>query len=202
MKWESLEPIRGEYELGARRGVHRLRRGQRPEGARPRARLEQPIADWLTRASPTARSATKSFACLLRNHITNVVTHFKGKIWQWDVVNEAASDPWDSPPAIHLKGFWAQHLGGLHRRRLPLGPRRGPQGTAVLQRLQHRGVRSGGASDKTQFVYSMAKQLRASGVPIDGVGSQGHLGTQYGNYDAFRCPTCSSASPTSAWQRL
>ncbi len=57
-------------------------------------------------------------------HITDVVTHFKGEIWQWDVVNEA--------------------------------------------------------------VYNMVKRLRAQGVPIDGVGSQGYLGTEYGNHGPFQ----------------
>jgi len=42
------------------------------------------------------------------------------------------------------------------------------------------------ANDKTQFVFDMVQQLRAAGVPIDGMGSQGHLGTQYGNYDTFQ----------------
>jgi len=44
----------------------------------------------------------------------------------------------------------------------------------------------GGDGDKTAFVYRMAKQLLAQHVPIDGIGSQGHLGTQYGNYDALQ----------------
>lgn len=39
-----------------------------------------------------------------------MVTHFKGRIWQWDVVNEAVSDPWDTPSTLHYRGFWAQHL--------------------------------------------------------------------------------------------
>ncbi|MFU8850261.1 endo-1,4-beta-xylanase [Micromonospora sp. SL1-18] len=37
------------------------------------------------------------------------------------------------------------------------------------------------ANDKTQFVYEIARDLLAKRVPIDGVGSQSHPGTQYGN---------------------
>ena len=44
----------------------------------------------------------------------------------------------------------------------------------------------GGPKDKVQFLYNEVKKLLSQGVPIDGIGSQGHLGTQYGNYDALQ----------------
>ena len=189
MKWEVARADPGHVQLGP---------GRRADRTSPaRTTSASAVTCWSgttscrpgsPTASPTARSATTSSAQLLHKHITDVVTHFKGKIWQWDVVNEAVSDPWDSPATIHLKGFWAEHLGpGLHRRRVPLGPRRRPERAAVLQRLQHRGVRRRRTRPtRRSFVYNMVKQLRPQGVPIDGVGSQGHLGTQYGNYDALQ----------------
>ena len=43
-----------------------------------------------------------------------------------------------------------------------------------------------GPLDKTEFVYQMVRSLRAQGVPVDGVGSQAHLSTRYGNYSPLQ----------------
>ena len=117
-----------------------------------------------------------------------MVNHFKGKIWQWDVVNEAVSDPWDSPPTLHYKGFWAEHLGpGYIADAFRWARAADPKALLFYNDYNIEAFGSGDpADDKTQFVYNMAKALRAQGVPIDGVGSQGHLGTQYGNYDTLQ----------------
>jgi endo-1,4-beta-xylanase len=188
MKWESLEPTRGTYNwapadelIAFAERNHQLVRGHVLV-------WHNQLPAWLTAGVADGSISDAELRTLLKNHITNVVKHFKGKIWQWDVVNEAVSDPWDTPSTLHYKGFWAQHLGsGYIADAFRWARAADPKALLFYNDYNIEAFGSGDSgNDKTQFVYEMVKQLRAAGVPIDGVGSQGHLGTQYGNYDTFQ----------------
>ncbi|RKR92009.1 endo-1,4-beta-xylanase [Micromonospora pisi] len=188
MKWESLEPTRGTYNWGP---ADQLIAYAKQNNQRVRGHVlvwHNQLPGWLTTGVADGSIDTAELRDILRNHITTVVKHFKGKIWQWDVVNEAVSDPWDNPPALHYKGFWAQHLGpGYVADAFRWARAADPNALLFYNDYNIEAFGSGNpADDKTQFVYDMVKRLRATGVPIDGVGSQGHLGTQYGNYDTLQ----------------
>ncbi|MEU4478963.1 endo-1,4-beta-xylanase [Micromonospora sp. NPDC023966] len=188
MKWESLEPTRGTYNWAP---ADELVAFAEQHDQRVRGHVlvwQNQLPGWLTGGVADGSISTEELRDILRDHITNVVTHFKGKIWQWDVVNEAVSDPWDNPSTLHYKGFWAQHLGpGYIADAFRWARAADPHALLFYNDYNIEAFGSGNpADDKTQFVYDMAKDLRAQGVPIDGIGSQGHLGTQYGNYGTLQ----------------
>lgn len=188
MKWESLEPTRGTYNWGP---ADQLVAFAKQNNQRVRGHVlvwHNQLPGWLTSGVEDGSISTAELRDILRNHITAVVTHFKGRIWQWDVVNEAVSDPWDTPSTLHYKGFWAQHLGpGYIADAFRWARAADPHALLFYNDYNIEAFGSGDpANDKTQFVYDMAKGLLAQGVPIDGVGSQGHLGTQYGNFDTLQ----------------
>ncbi len=187
MKWEVLEPTRGTYDWTAAdqlitfaKANHQLVRGHVLV-------WQNQLPAWLTDGVTNGTISDAQLRDLLHKHITDVVKHFRGKIWQWDVVNEAVSDPWDSPSTIHLKGFWAEHLGaGYIADAFRWARAADPNALLFYNDYNIEAFGAKDTSDKTWYVYNLAKQLRAAGVPIDGVGSQGHLGTQYGNYQPFQ----------------
>jgi endo-1,4-beta-xylanase len=194
MKWESLEPTRGTYNWGPADTLvdsairnHQLVRGH------VLAWYSQ-LPGWLTAGINDGSIGADELRALLKQHITDVVAHFRGRIWQWDVVNEAVSDPWETPAAIHLGGntgsfkqVFADKLGpGYVADAFRWARAADPKALLFYNDYNIEAFGDGGPGDKTQFVYNMVKQLRADGVPIDGVGSQGHLSTQYGNYDVFQ----------------
>ncbi|MGC4888159.1 endo-1,4-beta-xylanase [Micromonospora sp. DT227] len=188
MKWESLEPTRGTYDWGP---ADKLVAFARQHDQRVRGHVlvwHNQLPAWLTSGVEDGSIDTAELRRILRDHITAVVRHFKGRIWQWDVVNEAVSDPWDTPSTLHYKGFWAEHLGpGYIADAFRWARAADPNALLFYNDYNIEAFGSGNpADDKTQFVYEMARDLRARGVPIDGVGSQGHLGTQYGNYDTLQ----------------
>ncbi|GAB3070905.1 endo-1,4-beta-xylanase [Micromonospora schwarzwaldensis] len=188
MKWESLEPTRGTYDWAP---ADELVAFARQHHQRVRGHVlvwHNQLPAWLTSGVEDGSIDTAELRRILRDHITAVVRHFKGRIWQWDVVNEAVSDPWDTPSTLHYKGFWAEHLGpGYLADAFRWARAADPDALLFYNDYNIEAFGSGNpADDKTQFVYEMARDLRARGVPIDGVGSQGHLGTQYGNYDTLQ----------------
>ena len=104
MKWESLEPTRGTYDwtaadqlVATAQANHQLVRGHV-------LTWYSQLPSWLTTGINDGSIDGPQLRQLLHKHITDVVTHFRGKIWQWDVVNEAVSDPWETPSSIHLGG--------------------------------------------------------------------------------------------------
>ncbi|MEV4656741.1 endo-1,4-beta-xylanase [Micromonospora sp. NPDC049301] len=188
MKWESLEPTRGAYDWAAADQLVEFARRNKQSVRGHVLVWHSQLPAWLTSGVADGSISKQELRELLRKHITTVVNRYKGKIWQWDVVNEAVSDPWDSPPTLHYKGFWAQNLGpGYIADAFRWARAADPRALLFYNDYNIEAFGSGNpADDKSQFVYEMVKGLRAQGVPIDGVGSQGHLGTQYGNYDTLQ----------------
>ncbi|WP_027343526.1 endo-1,4-beta-xylanase [Hamadaea tsunoensis] len=187
MKWEVLEPTQGTYNWAP---ADELIAFTKQNKQRVRGHVlvwQNQLPAWLTDGVNNGTISDDQLRDILHKHITDTVSHFKGKIWQWDVVNEAASDPWDSPSTIHYKGFWTQHLGGgIIADAFRWAHQADPKALLFYNDYNIEAFGDGGPGDKTQFVYNMVKQLKHDGVPIDGVGSQGHLGTQYGDYDALQ----------------
>jgi endo-1,4-beta-xylanase len=187
MKWESLEPTRGTYNWGPADALIDFAKKNKQVVRGHVLVWHNQLPAWLTEGVAAGTISKTELRDILKRHITNVVRHFKGKITQWDVVNEAASDPWDSPPEIHLKGFWAQNLGPTYIADAFRWARAAdPSALLFYNDYNMEAFGDKGPGDKVWFIYNLIKNLRAQGVPIDGFGSQGHLGTQYGNYDAFQ----------------
>ena len=72
------------------------------------------LPDWLTTGVSSGTISNDQLKALLHKHITDEVSHFKGKIWQWDVANEVFANAWDPHPltdGINGDDFWVSHLG-------------------------------------------------------------------------------------------
>ncbi len=187
MKWEALEPTQGTYDWSKADELVDFARAHNQLVRGHVLVWHNQLPTWLTDGVNNGTISDEQLRALLKKHITDVVSHFRGRIWQWDVVNEAASDPWDSPSTIHLKGFWAQHLGaGYIADAFRWARAADPKALLFYNDYNIEAFGSGDASDKTTFVYNLVKGLQTQGVPIDGVGLQGHLGTEYGNFDAIQ----------------
>jgi len=187
MKWALLEPTRGTYDWSA---ADELIDFARKNNQRVRGHVlvwQNQLPKWLTDGVDGGTVSKDELRALLQKHVTDVVTHFKGKIWQWDVVNEGLSDPWDTPNEIHYKGFWNEHYGpGYVADAFRWARAADPEALLFYNDYNIEAFGDGGPKDKVQFLYNEVNKLLSQGVPIDGIGSQGHLGTQYGNYDALQ----------------
>lgn len=125
----------------------------------------------------------------LERHITEVVTHFKGKIHAWDVVNEAftdgnaprlrGSDPADATNAANGMGNsgpdspFRRLIGEDYiDRAFQLAHAADPEAL-----LFYNDYNAEGTSAKANAVFDMVQSMKMRGIPIDGVGLQMHIGT-------------------------
>ena len=110
---------------------------------------------------------------LLREHITKVMRHYRGKVFAWDVVNEifladgsVESSVWYDRPGIGLKGKGTAYVEQAFRWARAADP------DALLF---YNDYDTEGLNPKSDAVYAMVKDFKARGVPIDGVGIQAHI---------------------------
>ena len=121
MKWQVVEPTRGTYDWS---GGDRLVQFAEQNHQQVRGHVllwHNQLPDWLTAGVSDGTISNAQLRDLLHKHITDEVTHFKGKIWQWDVANEFFTD--SNPSQINPNDFWISAPG---RRRSSATPSAGP----------------------------------------------------------------------------
>jgi endo-1,4-beta-xylanase len=121
-------------------------------------------------SAPPAWMANLSRAALRQamvDHITGVMTHYKGKLYSWDVVNEAYADSGGGRRQSifqYTGDDWIEVAFKAARAADPDA------------RLCYNDYNIERWSDaKTQGVYAMVKDFKSRGVPIDCVGFQSHF---------------------------
>jgi endo-1,4-beta-xylanase len=177
MKWQVVEPTRGVYDWS---GADRLVAFAKAHGQLVRGHVllwHNQLPDWLTSGVQNGTIDKAHLRRLLHKHITDEVTHFKGEVWQWDVANEFFTD--SNPSTINPNDFWVSHLGtGVIADAFRWAHHADPH--ALLFYNDYNAAGEDGSNAKSDAVYAWVQKLLAAGVPIDGVGDQGHLDTQYG----------------------
>lgn len=110
----------------------------------------------------------------IREHIYTIVTHFKGRVDAWDVVNEAFED--DGTPRQSL---FYQILGTDY---IPLAFRYAHEADPSAE-LYYNDYSMNRAT-KVEGVCRFFRPLIAQGLPITAIGMQGHLTLEGNNYIA------------------
>jgi endo-1,4-beta-xylanase len=104
----------------------------------------------------------------MKNHITQVMTHYKGKIYAWDVVNEAYADG-------NGGGRRDSNLQRTGNDWIEDAFRTARQADPAAKLCYNDYNTDNWSAAKTQGVYSMVRDFKSRGVPIDCVGFQTHF---------------------------
>src|SRR5512138_616895 len=120
------------------------------------------------------------------NHINGVMAHYKGRIYAWDVVNEAFNED-GSRRSSNLQQTGNDWIEVAFRTARAADP-------AAKLCYNDYNIEAWSYA-KTQGVYRMVQDFKSRGVPIDCVGFQGHFnsGTSYPNSN-FRTTLSSFAA--------
>ncbi|WP_327351600.1 endo-1,4-beta-xylanase [Streptomyces sp. NBC_01304] len=167
MKWEATEPQRGVFNYA---GGDEIVNYAQSKGLSVRGHTllwHNQLPGWLTSGTWTA----DELRSILKNHITNVVTHYKGKVFAWDVANEIMNEDGTYRDSIFYKTLGPGYVADALRWARAADPK-------VKLYLNDYNVEATGA--KSDAYYTLIKRLKADGVPIDGFGMQAHLALQYG----------------------
>lgn len=121
---------------------------------------------WFEALPTWMRSATDKKTVML-DHIKAVAGHFAGRVAEWDVVNEPMNE--DNSDGLE-HNLWYQAMGKDYIPQAFRAARAADPAAALY--LNEYGVEQSGP--RWDALYKLVKQLKADGVPIDGVGMQNH----------------------------
>jgi endo-1,4-beta-xylanase len=165
MKWQTLQPQRGNFNFGPGDTLVGFAADNDMEVYGHTLVWHNQLPFWVNQVTDP-----EEFRDVVKEHVQTVVGHYQGRVNRWDVVNEPIADQ-----------------GGALRDTLFL-ERLGPDYIADAFRWAHEAdpdadlyINDYNVSwvhpendDKGEAFYELVKGLVEDGVPIDGVGFQGH----------------------------
>jgi endo-1,4-beta-xylanase len=172
MKWDATEPTEGRFTFGEADTIvdFATANGLRVRGhtlvwhnQTPAWVFQDAAGDPLT-SSPADKALLLS---RLENHIRAVAGHFGDRLYAWDVVNEVIDE--NQPDGLR-RSPWFQ-IAGLDYIRTAFRVARevAPNATLFINDFNTQ------VPAKRDALFRLVKQLKAEGVPVDGIGQQMHI---------------------------
>jgi len=169
MKWLALRPDEKSYDFRQGDELVRFAEANHMKVRGHCLVWDHNNPDWLTQGHFSSEQLSR----LLQEHITRVMRHYSGKVFAWDVINEATDEKgnlrdsiWYNQPGIGFSQRGTEYIAQVFRWAHKADPR------ALLFYNEAEGE---GLNRKSDAIYLMVKDLRSRGVPIHGVGLQMHI---------------------------
>lgn len=179
MKMDALQPSKGTFSFGSADQLVTLAKNNKMavRGHCLVWHTQQPA--WVSSdGKKNDKNWTRQEALdIMKTHITKVMTHFKGKVTEWDVVNECLDDDQSiirtNPDGYKLRPtVWQLAIGDDYIDSAFVYARRADP-TALLY-LNDYDVEMQGKAKAVAY-YNLVKHLQKQEIPLDGVGLQCHF---------------------------
>ncbi|MFH9434636.1 endo-1,4-beta-xylanase [Streptomyces rochei] len=162
MKWDATEPSRGTFTFSAADRVVDHARAQGMDVRGHTLVWHSQLPSWVgALGAADLRGA-------MNDHINQVMGRYKGQIHSWDVVNEAFQD---GDSGARRSSPFQDKLGDGYIEEAF----RTARAADPAAKLCYNDYNTDGVNAKSTAVYTMVKDFKARGVPIDCVGFQGHF---------------------------
>lgn len=125
----------------------------------------QQLPNWITQGKYTR----EEWINILREHIITIVGRYKGRIYAWDVVNEAVNDDGTLRDNIWMRNIGPEYIELAFRWAHEADPQ---------ALLFYNDYGAEGLGVKSDAVYNLIKGLLENGVPVHGVGLQMHVSVE------------------------
>ena len=177
MKWQVVEPTQGTFDWSGADNLMAFAKANKQLVRGHTLCWHNQLPTWLTTGVSNGTISKSQLSSLLQQHIYTEVGRYRGRIWQWDVCNEFLTD--SNPSQVDPNNFWIANLGtGVIANAFRWARQADPH--ALLFYNDYNIGGEDGSNAKSDAAYALVQQLLDQHVPIDGVGNQGHLDTQYG----------------------
>ena len=168
MKPQPTEPRQGQFDFTR---ADRIANFCRQHGIKMRGHClmwHSQIGEWIYKDEQGNLLPKEEFFKRMREHIHTVVSRYKDVVYAWDVVNEAmtddrnATDPYRQSPMYKIAGD--EFIAQAFRFAREADP------NVLLFYNDYNET----DPVKSKRIFEMVKKMKANGVPIDGIGMQGH----------------------------
>lgn len=169
MKWTATEPTRGVFDFRAGDRVVQFAEAHDVKVRGHNLLWGKYNPAWLEKGRFTPDQLRR----IMKNHIQMVVRHYRGRVFAWDVVNEAFDSEghlrhtlWYDEPGIGLAGKGTAYIAQALRWAHEADPH---------ALLFYNDFAADGINAKSDAIYEMVKDFKEQGFPINGVGLQMHV---------------------------
>ena len=166
MKWSLIQPERYRYDWA---GADELVNFAIANGMKVRGHTliwQQQMPNWLKYQD----WSREELLTIMKEHITNVVGRYRGRVDIWDVVNEAIIQK-----GVIITPFWSKQLGTDY---IDLAFQMAHEADPDAL-LFYNDYNADDMGAKSNGVYALVKGMKERGIPIDGVGMQFHIELNY-----------------------
>ncbi len=168
MKPQPTEPAEGQFNWN---GADRVANFCRQNGIKLRGHClvwHNQIGNWMFTDSTGQTVSKELLLKRIERHIEAIVNRYKDVVYCWDVVNEAITD--DPHAECPYRQSRLYQIAGDDFIRCAFRAARKADPNALLFYNDYNEC----DKFKRQRIYNMVKEMKADGVPIDGIGMQGH----------------------------
>ncbi|MFG2039514.1 endo-1,4-beta-xylanase [Dactylosporangium sp. NPDC048998] len=165
MKWDATEPNRNSFSYTRGDAIVTFAQQHNMKVRGHTLVWHSQLPGWVGSLPTTEVQAA------MENHITQVATHYRGKVFAWDVVNEPFNDDGTFRTSPFYNAMGSAYIADALRTARAADPD---------AKLYINDYNTDGLGAKSDAMFNLVKSLQSQGVPIDGVGFQGHLAIQYG----------------------